>query len=235
MTAYDQFEQHIAALNDILNSISVLKWDARTNMPPGGALTRGNQLATLSRIANDYFTSDTTARLLDAVENEIAGEDKNSYRVRAVKQTRQCYELVKRIPAELTAKKATLAPISEQVWAEAKQNNDFASFKPYLQQMLDLSREQADAVGYEGHPFDALVFEFEPSATAASLKVLFDELKAGLLPLLKKIVANDKPLEKDLWQREYPLDKQKAFGFEMAQKNWIRCAARPVGYCTTSI
>ncbi len=218
MTAYEQFEQHIAELNDILNSISILKWDARTNMPQGGALTRGNQLATLSRIANDYFVGDKTARLLDAVEAEIAGEDGDSYRVRAVQQTRQYYELVKRIPVEVTTKKATLAPISEQVWADAKQNNDFASFVPYLQQMLDLSKEQADAVGYEGHPFDALVFEYEPSATAASLKVLFDELKTGLLPLLKKIVANDKPLEKDLWQREYPLDKQKAFGLEMAKK-----------------
>ena len=35
----------------ILNSISVLKWDARTQMPPGGGETRGYQLATLSRIA----------------------------------------------------------------------------------------------------------------------------------------------------------------------------------------
>lgn len=218
MTAYEQFEGHIAELNDILNSISVLKWDARTNMPPGGAQTRGNQLATLSRIANDHFVSDKTAKLLDAVEAEIAGEDKDSYRVRAVQQTRQYYELVKRIPVEVTTKKATLAPISEQVWAESKANNDFASFMPYLQQMLDLSKEQADAIGYEGHPFDALVFEYEPSATAASLKVLFDDLKAGLLPLLKKIVANDKPLEQDLWRHEYPLDKQKAFGLEMAQK-----------------
>lgn len=218
MTAYDNFQTHIAELSDILNAISVLKWDARTQMPPGGAQTRGYQLATLSRLAQEHFISDKTARLLDAAEKEVATEDPDSYRVRAVKQTREYFEIVRRIPVELTAKKATLAPVSEQVWAEAKQNNDFASFAPYLQQMLDLAKEQADAVGYKEHPFDALVFEYEPSVTAASLKALFEELKAGLLPLLKRIVANDKPLEKDLWQHEYPLDKQKAFGLEIAQE-----------------
>ena len=218
MSGYDALQTHIAQLNDLLNAISVLKWDARTNMPPGGAQTRGFQLATLSRVAQEQFVSERTTRLLDAAETEVAAEAADSYRVRAVKQTRQYYEIVRRIPVELTARKATLAPISEQVWAEAKQKNDFASFAPYLQQMLDLVRQQAEAIGYSDHPFDALVFEYEPSVTAASLKVLFGELKAGLIPLLQRIVGNDRPLERDLWQHEYPLDKQKAFGLEMAQR-----------------
>lgn len=218
MTAYENFQNHIAKLNDILNAISILKWDARTQMPPGGAQTRGNQLATLSRIAHEHFAGDETARILDAVEAEITGEDADSYRVRAVRQTRQYYEIVRRIPADLLAKKATLVPVSEHVWSQAKKHNDFASFAPYLQQMLDLAREQADAVGYQEHPFDALVFEYEPSVTASSLEALFEQLKAGLLPLLRAIVNHNRPLEKDLWQYDYPEDKQKAFGLEIAQK-----------------
>ncbi|MCU0513815.1 MAG: hypothetical protein MUE40_14750, partial [Anaerolineae bacterium] len=50
-TAYAAFEAHIAELSDVLNAISILKWDARTQMPVGGAVTRGAQLATLSRLA----------------------------------------------------------------------------------------------------------------------------------------------------------------------------------------
>ena len=106
MTAYDNFQRHIAELSDILNAISVLKWDARTNMPPGGSTTRGYQLATLSRIAHHHFAGDETARILDAVEAEIANEDTDSYRVRAVRQTRPIYDIVRRIPAELLGRKA---------------------------------------------------------------------------------------------------------------------------------
>jgi len=218
MTAYQDFQNHIAELSDILNSISILKWDARTQMPSGGAETRGYQLATLSRLAQEHFISEKTARLLDAAQAEIAGSDPDSYPVRALEQTRLYYDILQRLPLDLIGDKAALEPVSEGVWAEAKKNNDFASFAPYLQKQLDLAKRQADAVGYQDHPFDALVFEYEPSMTAAKLRTLFESLKAGLLPLLSRIVAHDKPLERDLWQQDYPVDKQKAFGLEIAQQ-----------------
>ena len=218
MTAYDDLNQHIAEYNDLLNILNLMKWDMRTQMPSGGSETRGQQLATLSRMAKDHFTSDKTARLLDSAESEISSEDADSYRVRAVRQTRNYYEIVNRIPSELLGKVATLEPTSEHVWAEAKKNADYAAFKPYLQKMLDLKREIAEAVGYEDHPFDALVFEYEPSMTAAKLKVLFDDLKSGLIPLLNKIVANDKSLPKDLWETPYAIEQQRAFSLEMAKR-----------------
>ena len=216
-TFYTKFQLHVAEINDILNCINILRWDARTQMPPGGSETRGNQLATLSKIAQERFISDTTARLLDGAESEVANDPTDSYRFRAVQQTRHYYELVKRIPAAVAAERAELTPTSENVWAAAKKNNDFASFAPYLQKMLDLAKRQADAIGYSEHPFDALVYEYEPSMTAARLKVLFTQLKAGLLPLLKRIVAADKPLRVDLWKYDYPLDKQRQFALSMAQ------------------
>jgi carboxypeptidase Taq len=218
MTAYEQFTQHIAAYNDVLNAINILKWDARTQMPPGGAATRGAQLATLSRIAQEMFVGETTARLIDAAWDEVGGDDDDSTRKRAVAHTRQYYDILKRIPTALIERKAALAPTSEQVWAEAKANNDFAAFMPYLQQMLDIVRAQADAIGYADHPFDALVFEYEPSVTARSLKALFEDLKAGIIPLLRRIVAADKPLPLDLWRLPYPVDRQKQFGLEIAQR-----------------
>jgi carboxypeptidase Taq len=218
MTGYDELSQHIASLNDVLNSISILNWDARTQMPPGGAKTRGHQLATLSKIAQEMFIGDETARLLDAAEADVASEDPDSYRARAVAQTREYYEIMRRIPAQLIGDIAELSPESQQVWERAKNTNDYALFAPYLQKMLDLNKQLADAVGYEEHPFDALVFEYEPSMTAAKLKALFADLKDGLKPLLDAIVANDRPLEVDLWQHEYDIPKQKAFALEIAEK-----------------
>lgn len=218
MSGYEQFAAHIAAFNDILNSISILKWDARTQMPVGGAKTRGYQLATLSKVAQELFTGEQTARLLDAAEAEVANEHADSARRRAVEQTRHYYEIMKRLPASLLGEIAALSPESQLVWEQAKKNNDFASFQPYLQKMLDLNRQRAEAIGYTEHPFDALVFEYEPSMTAAKLNVLFADLKDGLKPLLDKIVANDKPLPQDLWRHEYDIASQKAFALEIAQK-----------------
>ncbi len=216
MTAYEELQEHIAEYNDLLNVLNTLKWDMRTQMPHGGSVTRGNQLATVNKLAKAKFVSDTTERLLDAAETEVVNEDPDSYVARAVQQTREYYDIQKRIPAELIGRIAALAPESETVWAEAKDNDDFESFKPYLQQMLDLNIELAEAVGYEEHPFDALVFEYEPSMTASKLKVLFGDLRAGLIPLLEKIVENDEPLPQNLWEQEYDIEVQKQLCAEMA-------------------
>jgi carboxypeptidase Taq len=217
-SAYDHFQAHIAELSDILNAISILKWDARTQMPPGGAQTRGYGLASLSKIAQEHFISDKTARLLDAAEREVAGDDRDSYRLRGVQQTRQYYDIIRRLPLDLIGEKAALEPVSEGVWAEAKRDNDFKRFAPYLKQQLALAKRQAEAIGYADHPFDALVFEYEPSVTAKSLQVLFGELKAGLLPLLREIVAHDDGFTHTLWDHAYPQEQQKAFGLSIAQR-----------------
>jgi len=216
MTAYEDLQQHIAEYNDLLNVLNTLKWDMRTQMPHGGSVTRGNQLATVNKLAKEKFVSDKTEKLLDAAESEVANEASDSYIAQAVRQTREYYDIQQRIPADLVGRMAELEPESESVWAEAKQNDDFESFKPYLQKMLDLNIELAEAVGYEEHPFDALVFEYEPSMTASKLKVLFDDLKAGLLPLLEYIVENDEPLPQDLWDQEYDIETQKKLCYEMA-------------------
>ena len=216
MTAYAALTAHIAEYNDLLNILNALKWDMRTQMPPGGAATRGAQLATLTKLAKDFFASDKTARLLDAAEAEMASADADAYAARALQQTRDAYELQQRVPAALLSRLAALGPESEATWAAAKDADDFASFQPYLEQMLAINIELAEAIGYAEHPFDALIQQFEPGMTAARLKDVFGELKAGLLPLLGRIVARDAPMPIDLWAADYDLDAQAALCHELA-------------------
>ena len=187
MTAYDEFAEHLVECNDLLNILNILKWDMRTKMPAAGAGTRGAQLATLAKLTMERFISDTTERLLDAVEAELTDEPTESHRARAVSLTRRQYKMQKRIPAELVGRAAALAAESEMVWALARDRNDFASFKPYLRQMIALKIEYTEAIGYDEHPFDALVMQFEPDMTAARLQQLFGDLKAGIHPLLQRI------------------------------------------------
>ncbi len=208
MTAYDELAAHIAEYHDLLCILNTLKWDMRTMMPAAGAASRGRQLATLTTLAKSIFVSEETARLLDAAESEVASADSDSYQARALQQTREAYETQRRIPAELVARMAALGAESEAVWAKARIENDFPSFKPYLSQMLALSIELAQAIGYDDHPFDALVGQYEPGMTVARLQQIFAELKTGILPLLERIVAVDQPLAIDLWQDEYDLAAQ---------------------------
>ena len=216
MTAYEKLTAHIAEYHDLLCILNTLKWDMRVMMPGGGAASRGKQLATLSKLAKSIFVSDDTARLLDAAEAERAGADPDSYPARALRQTRDAYEIQRRIPADLVGRMAALGPESEAVWARAKDEDDFAAFKPYLKRMLALNIELAEAIGYDDHPFDALIGQFEPGMTAARLGRIFAELKARILPLLERIAASDSPPPADLWQADYDLAAQQELCQEMA-------------------
>ena len=69
---YNGLLERIGQVNDLLCSKSLLSWDARTMMPPGGASTRAKQLATLQLFARDHLVSNETRRLLDMAEGEIA-------------------------------------------------------------------------------------------------------------------------------------------------------------------
>ncbi len=216
MSAYDEFQAHIAQINDLCCVINLLTWDARTQMPVGGSGTRGMQLGTVTRIAQEMFAGGRTAHLLDGAEAEIAGDEADSYRVRSVRQVREAYEIARRIPIDLVGEIAALKPASQQVWAEAKAGNDFAAFAPYLEKTIVLSRQLADAIGYAEHPYDALMYRYEPGMTASRLRTIFESLKQGLSPILKRAVEQSEP-RADFFDRDYPEELQRAFALEVAQ------------------
>jgi carboxypeptidase Taq len=216
MSAYDEFQAHMAQINDLCCVINLLTWDARTQMPAGGSETRGMQLGTVTCIAQELFAGDKTARLLDRAEAEVADDEADSYRVRSVRQAREAYEIARRIPIDLVGEIAALKPASQQVWAEAKARNDFAAFAPYLEKMIALSRQLANAIGYVEHPYDALMFRYEPGMTAARLRTIFASLRQGLTPILQRAVEQGEP-RSDFFDRDYPEEVQRAFALEVAQ------------------
>jgi len=195
--------------------INLLNWDARTQMPVGGNETRGRQMGTVARLAQELFASDKTAHLLDIVETDIAGQDSSSYRVRAVRQVREAYELSRRVPVKLVAELNTLKSVAQQTWDEAKESNDFDHFAPSLERMMEMTREVAEYIGYKEHPYDALLLRYEPGMTAARLKKLFGELKETILPILKRAGIQGDP-RLDFLDQDYPEEGQREFALEVA-------------------
>jgi carboxypeptidase Taq len=214
---YLAFLERMGQVNDLLNAKSILNWDALTKMPPGGAETRAKQLATLSVMARDLLVADDTRGLLDKAEAEIAAKPADSVQAVICRQVREAIDYHLRIPAELVRKRAELGSIGHEIWAHARVASDFSAYMPHLTKTVTLNREMAEYIGYESHPYDALMFRFEPGETVATLKPLFAKLRDGMLPLLRAIAQKDAP-RIDFLERHYPADQQLAFGLKMAEK-----------------
>ncbi len=75
MTAYQQLEARFRRLGALEEAIGVLHWDSATMMPPGGAATRAEQLATLSLFAHQQLAAAEIGDLMAEAEGESGALD----------------------------------------------------------------------------------------------------------------------------------------------------------------
>lgn len=213
----ETLETRIAAVNDIICSIAVLTWDARTSMPPGGAKARGHQIATLTRIARDMLCADETLDALVAAEARTG--DATGTRTRGtLAAVRQAIDLHRRVPAELVARRAALRPPAQAAWAQARATSDFSIFEPFLHETVEAARDYAAAVGRPGqHPYDAMVELYEPGETLQSLTATFGALRAGLEPILAAVTARGRPAPRQVCGH-FPEVTQRALAMRFAER-----------------
>ncbi len=215
--SYQDFSARMGSINDLLSASSLLTWDSRTMMPPGAVECRGKQIATLLMFARETLLSDETLKLLDAAENAAHDLREDAPERRALSQTRSAIAVHRRIPAVLQRQRAELRATSQAAWVQARSESRYEIFAPYLEKTVDLARQLADAIGWSGHPYDALLSLFEPGETVASLQPLFNRLRDGLTPLVRAIAAAPAP-RADFLRRDYDEDLQRSFAIKMAEK-----------------
>ena len=180
-TAWERLEPRLRELKDLSSAIGLLHWDQAVMMPPQGGAARARAQATLEAIAHDRLTDPEVGELLD----ELAGEDGLELDQRAsVRILKRDYDKATRVPKDLVRAIAEAQGRSYQAWTEARPANDFSILEPELGRLIDLKRQEADALGWEGERYDALLDIFEPGMTAKEVTAMFDELVSGLQPII---------------------------------------------------
>ena len=64
-TAFDRLRQRLAEVSDLTKAATLLFWDQRVMMPPGGAAARAEAAATVSRLAQERFIAKDIGQLLE--------------------------------------------------------------------------------------------------------------------------------------------------------------------------
>lgn len=190
------------------SAAGVLGWDERTYLPPKGSSFRADQMALLAKLSHEKLTSPKIGDLLGQLETTSSSDDQNVN----VREIRRVYDRAVKMPARLVEEIARVTTRAQNVWQEARAKDDFPAFAPWLEKIVALKREEAQAVGYKESPYDALLDEYEPGATAKSITKVFAELRAELVPLVAAITSSAKKPRKDLLTREFPIDRQHLFG-----------------------
>jgi len=203
-------------ITSTLNSVnSLLTWDQETFMPKGAIDVRSSQVALISQMVHERRTDkqflQKLEKLIDIDTGEIKAKDLNPVQQKALTLWRQDYLKQTKLPASFVKEFSETTSMATQAWAKARKENDFSAFAPTLQKIVQLNQKQADILGYEDHPYDALMDLYEPEMTIKKIEPLFSSLEKGLSKLVKKLNAAD-PIDDAFLYENYDHDKQIRFG-----------------------
>lgn len=203
----------------LLHSVaSVLEWEEQTYMPPAAGEYRSDQLSMLAMMTHERATAPQVGEWLDALAGSELATDRDNPAEAVIREMRRSYDRQTKLPKQLVAALARATSRGQQVWTEARKENNYAKFAPYLAEIIKLKREEADAVGYEGCRYDALLDDYEPHATAAEVGPVLKSLGEALVPIVAAIGESSEKPNAQVFQRDYPIDMQTAFGTAVAQQ-----------------
>jgi carboxypeptidase Taq len=203
----------------ILENIgALLEWDMQVLLPKGGFEARAEQSAYLSQLAHEKLTAEANARLLEAAEAETADLPADHDDVRLLRLVRREYDKATKLPTEHVVEFQRTTALAHEVWAQARAHNDFQAFAPTLEKIIGLAVQRAEYLGYKEHPYDPLLDYFEYGAKTSEVRRLFDELKAGLVPLVAAIHAHQDRVGNAILKRHYPKEGQRAFSEKVISK-----------------
>jgi carboxypeptidase Taq len=199
----------LATISDLNSAAALLHWDQETYMPQGGVPLRAEQLSTMSRLAHETLASEETRRLLDVAEPQEPDAEEHAL----LRLARRDYDRATKLPARLVAELSRARSLAQPVWTRARAESDWEAFAPQLERILVLVRESAECLGYEEHPYDALLDLYEPGMKTSLLREMFDRLKAELVPMIQRL-PSDEDRSRPLHGR-FDEEKQEAFGREI--------------------
>jgi len=162
------------------HSLAVLSWDTETHMPRRGARPRGiasGQLAVMIQKA--------TVQMDGLVRKAEKAKDLDDMEKGVVRVLRRSLDYYLKVPPELVDEIQRVTTEATMVWRDARKKSDFGLFKPHLEKIVELQRKVAEKLGYEKHPYNALLDLFEEGFTVREA----DSVYSRLIPQSKQLLA----------------------------------------------
>ena len=210
MTAYQQLEARFRELSHLAHAQSMLSWDDASMMPAGGGEARGEALATIAGLVHQMLTDPELAGLLNHAQGSPGRLD--AWQQANLKQMRRAQRRACAVPESLVRAKQIASARCEQTWRVARPANDWESVRGLLEEVVRLSRDEAEALGecLGLEPYDALLDGYEAETRAAEVARVFDDLKGFLPEFLARVL--ERQAEPLLLKGPFAPEQQRALG-----------------------
>ena len=185
--AYEKLTMMLREVSTLRGITGLLSWDEMVMMPAGAAGERGKQKASLTGVIYDKETSKELGDLLADLSDDAKLAELDEWARANIRDAKKDFIRSTAIPKDLATRIATHETDAYVAWVAAKKASDFSLFAPALAKWVDLSLEKAKAIDPTKPAYDVLLETYEKGCTSARLEEIFNEVKAGIIPLLAQI------------------------------------------------
>ena len=188
---------------------ALVELDANTAAPHDTTVGRSAVMEYLSREQYTAFASEKTGELLrELSERKAELSPRDARRVEFLKRD---YDHMKAIPQDEYVAYDVLVSEAQNVWVKAKQENDFASFAPYLEKIVasQLRFIEYRDPEHKKKPYEVLLDDYEYGLTEEFLDNFFAEIKKTIVPLVHQITERGRQPRDYFLHQEEPIEKQR--------------------------
>lgn len=212
MTAYDSLVEHLKETQLVGSINSLLGWDERTKLPKGGGAYRAEQMTYVSGLLHKMRTDPRVGDWLAEAEQQVGEQDPHSDQATVLREARRSFDKLTKLPQDLVENITRAEVEGQQAWVDARAADDFPAFAPYLKRIIELKRQQAEAIGYDDCIYDALMDDFEPGEKTSNVRSVLEGLREDLVPLVEAISESANRPDTSILTRSYPASAQESFG-----------------------
>jgi len=189
--AHELLFSKVEASKTLNMACTLIEWDARTLGVPEKSLSARGALA--GWLEGESFRRFIAPDTLEAVETlEALDKEMDMYERVMVREIGREYRKSKAVPPDEYEKFMSLVTESQAVWETAREKRDYETMLPYYEKIFEYQRRLCDWYGYEKHPYDALLDDYDRGTTVEILDGFFKALREKIVPLLKEIVNQGK-------------------------------------------
>ena len=215
--AYEQLVRRMKEIALLGNTAGVLGWDQEVYMPGAGGPYRAEQMSLLAGMCHQKFTDPQVGEWLASAESSKAlVSDALSDSSVNLREWRHSYDRSTKLPQKLVEEMARVTSNAQVEWVEARKENNYSRFQPWLEKIIALVQEQTKCYGFKDHPYDALLEDYEPGLTSAQLNQLFPPLKKSLSEMVSKITSSKRQPDLSILKRKLAVPAQQDFCRKLA-------------------
>ena len=179
----------------IETALTLLSWDNETLAPEESIEFTAKAIGVLADEAFRSFVNPEVREILTKLDEHK--EELEDTEKAILKNLLKSYEQMEKIPPEENKEFSELTAVAGNIWAKAKNNNNFAEYAPTLEKIIYFQKKFAEYRRKDGEKlYDILLDDYEEGFNTEKLDAFFNKIKEEIVPLIKEVAARQDQIDK---------------------------------------